>query len=67
MSESCQICDWSDPCRLQPEGAIKLSMLMIGDPRHGEGVLDYTMSVMFQLTMRVVRDKAIKLCVTENG
>ena len=44
MLESCWICDRSDPCRLQTEGAIKLAVLMVGDPRCGEGVLDDTMN-----------------------
>ena len=56
---------WSDPCQLQYEGAIKFAVLMIGDLRCGEGVLDDTMSKMIQLTTRVVRDKAIKVCMTE--
>ena len=44
MLESHQICDWNDPCRLQTEGAVKLAVLMVGDPRCGEGVLDDTLN-----------------------
>ena len=44
MSESRQIYDWSAPCRLQTEGTVKLAVLMVGDPRRGEGVLDDTMN-----------------------
>ena len=44
MSESRWICDQSDPCLLQTEGALKLAVLMVRDPRCGEGVLDDTMN-----------------------
>ena len=65
MSEIRRTYDRSDPCRLQTEGAIKLAVLMIGDPRCGEGVLDDTMNEMIQLTVIVVRDESIKVRMTE--
>ena len=38
---------------------------MVRDSRCDEGVLDDTMNEMIQLTARVVRDKAIKVGMTE--
>ena len=40
---------------------------MVGDPGYGEGVLDDTMNEGTQLSMRVVRDEAIKVPMKEKG